>query len=175
MQIAAVEAGRLDAAYDVVIECRLALAACGLFQWDERYPSRSFFHAAAAVGTLFALSDKEQIQGVVVLDESQASEWSAIAWRDSAGRPLIIHALAVAPSAQGRGHGRTLLTYCEEFATGGGYTSIRLDAFSENHAALSLYERHGYQRRGSIRFASKPLGHQKYYCYEKTFARELCK
>jgi ribosomal protein S18 acetylase RimI-like enzyme len=69
---------------------------------------------------------------------------------------------------QGRGHGRTLLNYCEEFAKKRSYTSIRLDAFAENSTELQFYERHGYIFRGEVRFAFKPVGHQRYCCYEKS-------
>lgn len=173
MQVAAATASVLDDSYAVVAECRLALAAQGIFQWDEQYPGYAFFKKAIAAGTLFALSDRGRIRGVAVLNESEAPEWRAVAWEDVAGHPLAIHALAIAPSVQGRGYGRTLLTFCEQFAIDSRHTSIRLDAFSENRVALSLYERHGYQQRGSVRFASKPLGHQRYCCYEKLLGQRV--
>jgi ribosomal protein S18 acetylase RimI-like enzyme len=168
MQIAAVEGNDLDAAYTVLLECSRALEAQGLMQWDPQYPSRSFFGEAVANNSLFALSDSRRICGVVVLNESQPLEWSAAAWRVQEPPFLVIHAFAIAPSLQGRGLGKHLLRFCEAWAKERSYTSIRLDAFSENSTALRFYERQDYVFRGEVQFASKPLGHQRYYCYEKS-------
>lgn len=168
MQVKAASLNELDDACAVIRECRQALESRGLLQWDGRYPSRSFFQEAVASGQLFLLSDEGQISGVVVLDERQAPEWSSVDWAGQDGTALVIHAFAISPHVQGRGHGKALLEFCEGFAKTGNYASIRLDAFSENTCALRFYERHGYSFRGAVRFAFKPKGHQQYHCYEKS-------
>jgi ribosomal protein S18 acetylase RimI-like enzyme len=115
--------------------------------------------------------DEERVKGVVILNEWQPPEWNAAAWREKEPGFIVIHAFAIAPHIQGHGHGRALLNFCENFAWKSNYTSIRLDAFSENSTALKFYERHGYSFRGKVRFASKPAGHQQYYCYEKSLVQ----
>lgn len=131
------------------------------------YPSRSFFEESIAERNLFVLKDDGRINGVVVLNEWQPPEWSAADWHEQAAHPLVVHAFAIAPQIQGRGHGRALLKFCEDFARNQGYTSIRLDAFPENAIALRFYERRDYVFRGAVHFASKPAGHREYFCYEK--------
>lgn len=167
MQIEAVERNGLNAAYSILLECNRALEAQGLMQWDSQYPSRAFFGDAITDKSLFALSDNRRMCGVVVLNESQPPEWSAAAWHIQEPPFLVIHAFAIAPNLQGRGLGQHLLHFCEARATERNYTSIRLDAFSENSAAVRFYEHQGYVFRGEVQFASKPPGHQRYYCYEK--------
>lgn len=158
----------LDAAWAIIGECRKALEARGLLQWNAGYPSRTFFKEALAAGNLFVLSDAEGISGVAVLDGSQPPEWASAAWNDPDGRFLVIHAFAVAPRVQRCGRGKILLDGCEGVAKQRGCASIRIDAFSENADALRFWERHGYRFRGEVRFASKPAGHQCYRCYEKS-------
>lgn len=172
MRVAAASPDDLDAAWAIICECRAALEARGLLQWNAEYPSRAFFRDALAAGNLFVLSDREGICGVAVLDGSQPPEWSAAAWEHRDGPFLVIHAFAVAPAKQGGGYGHSLLTACEEVAGKRGCESIRIDAFSENAGALRFWERHGYCFRGEVRFTSKPAGHQQYHCYEKSLGQQ---
>lgn len=158
----------LDAACAVIGDCRCALEARGLPQWTAEYPSRAFFEEALGAGNLFVLSDEEGISGVAVLDGSEPPGWSAAAWEHRDSPFLVIHAFAVAPGKQGSGYGNSLLAFCEDVARKRGCESIRIDAFSENAGALRFWERHGYRFRGEVRFASKPAGHQRYFCYEKS-------
>ena len=161
----------LDAACALIAECRRALEEHGLLQWDLQYPGRDFFQGAIAAGNLFVLLDQRGACGVAVLDGNQPPEWSSAAWNHRDEPFLVIHAFAVSPSAQGRGRGKFLLAFCENVARKRGCNSIRIDAFSENSGALRFWERRGYSFRGEVRFASKPAGHQRYFCYEKSLAR----
>jgi len=168
MRVTAAGMNELDAACAVILECRRTLESRGLQQWDARYPDRSFFQEAIGRGQLFVLSVEGQVSGVVVLDERQAPEWASVDWQVQDGAALVIHAFAISPCVQGRGHGTALLGFCEDYARTRDYAGIRLDAFSENAGALRFYERHGYAYRGEVRFAFKPEGHQQYHCYEKS-------
>lgn len=172
MRAAAADPDDLDAACAVIGECRKALEARGLLQWDAEYPGRGFFQEALTAGNLFVLSDAEGISGVAVLDGFQPPEWSSAAWNHRDGPFLVIHAFAVAPRVQRCGHGKLLLACCEDVARKRGCGSIRIDAFSENSGALRFWEQHGYRFRGEVRFASKPAGHQRYYCYEKSLEQQ---
>lgn len=168
VRVAAAGPDDFDAAWAIIGACRAALEARGLPQWNDEYPSRAFFRQALAAGNLFVLSDGGGISGVAVLDGSQPPEWSAAAWEHRDGPFLVIHAFAIAPGKQAGGYGNSLLMFCEGVARKRGCESIRIDAFSENAGALRFWERHGYRFRGEVRFASKPAGHQRYRCYEKS-------
>ncbi|MEH7075298.1 GNAT family N-acetyltransferase [Neobacillus drentensis] len=74
------------------------------------------------------------------------------------------HRLVVHPKFQGKGYGKQLLQFAEEFALQNGYSSIRLDVYRQNPGALTLYERSGFQERGTIRF---PFRSVSYKCFEK--------
>ena len=167
MEFSRATSEQIDAIEDVVVQCREDLAARDIPQWDDQYPNRAFFEQSLAAEQLFALTEAGEVVGVVVLNEAQAPEWSPVVWQDHVGPALIVHSLAVLPSSQGKGYGKAILNLCESFAQEQGYTSIRLDAFSENVAAVRFYERHGYTLQAEIQLLNKPVGHQRYYCYEK--------
>lgn len=162
----------LDAAWTVIDDCRCALEARGLPQWTAEYPNRTFFGEALAAGNLFVLSDGDDIAGVAVLDGCQPPEWSSTAWEHRDAPFQVLHAFAIAPRAQRGGYGKSLLAFCEDVARERDAKSVRIDAFSENAGALRFWERHGYRFRGEVRFASKPPGHQCYFCYEKLLRRQ---
>ena len=64
--------------------------------------------------------------------------------------------LVVAPEAEGKGVGRALLTYAEQWALVRGCKEVVLDVFASNTTALAFYERCGY-RPDHVRMA-KPVG-----------------
>lgn len=168
MHVAVADSRDFDAVCSVIDECRAALEARQLFQWDDKYPGRSFFRDAIEARNLLVLIESDRICGTAVVDGNEALEWASVAWQHRDAPFLVIHAFAIAPRVQGRGCGNSLLAFCEGVARKRGCKSIRIDVFPENADAVRFYERRGYAFRGSVRFTFKPVGHQTYYCYEKS-------
>ncbi|WP_246309895.1 GNAT family N-acetyltransferase [Paenibacillus alginolyticus] len=83
---------------------------------------------------------------------------------DRQGKLACIHRLAIHPEYQGRGLGKVLLKFAEQYALDQLCTSVRLDVFSTNNTAVRMYQRAGYVLIGTIRF---PFRHEPYYCFEK--------
>ena len=165
-----VKAAELDEVWQMYQQCISTLNEAGIFQLDENYPSLRTLERACAAQSLFALRDDGQLAGAVILDEQQAAEWSEVHWQLTEGKTLVIHALAIPALQQGRGYGRRLLQSCEAYATTNGYQQIRLDVYSGNPVALSIYEKFNYRKVGFVDFDFKPEGCQRYYCYEKKTA-----
>jgi ribosomal protein S18 acetylase RimI-like enzyme len=59
--------------------------------------------------------------------------------------------LAVDPAARRRGVASALLTAAEQLADARGARKLSLHVLSTNTAALSLYERLGFRREGTLR------------------------
>jgi ribosomal protein S18 acetylase RimI-like enzyme len=136
----------------------------GVYQWDLFYPNRWVIGKDLKGGHLHAILNDGICIGAVVLNEDQSSKYASLPWSDSKGRPAVIHRLAVHPDSQGRGIGKQLLLYAEELAKSQEYTSIRLDAYSANPAAIKMYERADYSPVGQIQF---PFRKHPYQCFEK--------
>ncbi|MEO3946710.1 GNAT family N-acetyltransferase [Gorillibacterium sp. CAU 1737] len=163
----AIKRGTADEAAAIMelVECaRRHLRESGILQWDQHYPNREVIESDLEKGCLFIWMEEDSHAGIVVLNEEQDLEYSAIPWEDSDGRMLCLHRLIVHPGQQGKGFGKSLLQFAEQQARDGGYTSIRLDAYSGNPVALRLYEQHGYHKRGEVYFPRRELP---FLCYEK--------
>lgn len=151
----------LEQAVTLVARVIAGMRQQGIEQWDEVYPSPSQLTTDIASRQAFGAFDEVRLVGYVVLNEDQSAEYSQVPWAGG-GPVLVIHRLCVDPQASGQGVGRSLLAFAEGRAASQGYLSIRLDAFTQNPRALALYERHGYEFRGLVRFRKG-----EFRCYEK--------
>ena len=133
----------------------------GIDQWDEVYPDRATLRADVDRRQAHVLEAAGRLAGLVALDEAQAPEYGAVPWRYP-GRALVVHRLTIAPAHQRQGLATRLMQFAERRARAKGYGAIRLDAFSQNPAATSLYEHLGYRIAGTIRLR-KGL----FLCFEK--------
>ena len=144
--------------------CREDLRSRAIHQWDEIYPNLEVVENDARAESLFVIRHEGECVASVSLNDSQPEEYRAIPWRFVDGRALVIHRLCVHPAWQRRGLGRKLMDFTEDFAKRSGFSCIRLDAYTGNPRALSLYEQRGYDRVGQTWFPRRPLP---FDCFEK--------
>ncbi|HJT06322.1 MAG TPA: GNAT family N-acetyltransferase [Stellaceae bacterium] len=90
----------------------------------QNYPAR------VAQGAVWALSEDGVVVGVAVLQFNDDH--------------LFIETIAVAPSHQGRGHGRRLLDFVEDEARRRGYDETRLHMHLTMTRNIALYRKRGY-------------------------------
>jgi len=143
-----------------------AMITSGLYQWDEHYPNQDIITEDIAAGSLFKISEKGKITGIIVLNEQYFPEYNALTWEDDKGRFLVVHRLCIHPDCQGKGLGKKLMKFAEEYALKNNYSSIRLDTFTKNQTALGLYDALGYRRAGEVVFTKG-----KFQCFEKVLVR----
>lgn len=95
-------------------------------------PMLDDYPARVAQGVVHVLESEDGIEGLVVLIPEPD---------DSC---MLLDNIAVSPTAQGKGHGRTLLQWAEDAARRAGFSRIRLytqEVMSEN---IAIYTRRGY-------------------------------
>jgi GNAT superfamily N-acetyltransferase len=152
----------LAAVGQILRDCVAAMRRAGIEQWDDIYPTDAHLAADIDARSLYVASTESgAVVGTVVLNEYQDPEYAAVAWLAHA-RPLVVHRVMVAPASQGQGIAQRLMVFAEQHARTLGYESIRLDAFTLNPRALRLYERLGYDARGTVR-----LRKGIFLCFEK--------
>ena len=91
----------------------------------------------------------------MVLSEDQEEQYRHIEWKFNGSKVLVIHRLVIHPELQKQGFAKKLLDFAETYAQINGFTSIRLDVFSENKSTLALYQRRDYKIRGQIYFPGR--------------------
>ena len=163
MRIVMGETRHVDPVWTLMDRCNRALQADGVFQWDDVYPTREVVATDVRRGALFVLEDDdERCVASVVLDDTQAAEYTSLAWTGEEPA-LVVHRLCVDPEAQGRGHAHRLMEFAELHAARSGYASVRLDAYTGNPRSVQLYRRRGYREVGQIHFPRRELP---FWCFE---------
>lgn len=138
----------------------------GIFQWDEVYPNQEAIENDLSEGTLYRVTVDDAIYGIIVLNMHQEPEYQQVAWEFKGDRVLVVHRIAVNRDWQGKGVGSELMDFAEKFARENHYDVIRLDAFTQNPAAVALYKSREYRLAGSVIFRKGPL-----FCFEKDLRR----
>ncbi|WP_462409881.1 GNAT family N-acetyltransferase [Neobacillus sp. Marseille-QA0830] len=142
-----------------------ALKKNGVDQWDIFYPNRFVVRKDLKQQNIFGIIMDGRVIAVVTFDMNQSQKKENIPWQNHHENACWIHRLAVDPDFQGRGLGKQLLQFAEQQAIDKGCTCIRLEVYSANPAAVSLYQKAGYQERGEVTF---PFRKEPYLCFEKS-------
>ncbi len=133
-----------------------------IFQWDELYPTREIIEKDINDGHAFGFFHLNELRGYIVLNEEYSPEYNSLEWTDKSGTALIVHRLSIKADCQGQGIAKQLMIFAEDYAKKNNYSSIKLDAFLHNKAALRLYEKSGYTKVGTVTFRKGEFN-----CYEK--------
>lgn len=164
MEIIRANAEDIKEVLKLVQECIKDMNDQGIDQWNEQYPQHEIFVTDIKKGSLYIIKNEEKIAGIIVLSEEQDEQYDEIDWEDKFGKALLVHRLAVHPKLQGMGIAQKLMDFAESYAKENGYSSIRLDTYSENPRSRKLFEKRKYKRKfGQIYF---PECKEPYYCYE---------
>ena len=127
-------------------------------RWVERFgrdpsPMHDDYGQRIADGQVWVLEAAGEIVGLVVLKDGPEA--------------LLIPNVAVAPLAQGRGHGRQLLAFAEKEATRRGYREIRLFVNALMIENIALYQHLGFVELARVENAG---GDRTYLCMAKSVA-----
>ena len=81
---------------------------------------------------VWMLEDEGTLAGILVLEDAE-------------GGALLLDNVAVAPNAQGKGHGRTLVAFAETEARRRGHSQLRLYTHVLMTENLAIYSRLGFE------------------------------
>ena len=136
----------------------------GIYQWTNNYPTRSIIESDLKKDVLFVLKNGKEIIGAINISEEQEPEYETINWEFDNSKVLVIHRLVIDPKYQGKGYARKLMEFAEKFASKSQYSSIRLDAYSQNRRVIEFYEKRKYFIRGNVNFPGREYP---FHCMEK--------
>lgn len=148
----------LAACWQLIDGARWKMIREGRRQWTPDYPSEALIGEDIARGRAYVLDCDGQTvaYGVLAVNDEPAYAQLAGRWLWE-GDYVVIHRLAVNPSAQGRGWGRRYLLAAERWCAGRGIRSIKIDTNHDNIQMLSMMDSLGYSRRGDIDYGPKGM------------------
>lgn len=123
---------------------------CGIYQWDEIYPAKDDIAADILTeeGTVGVSNGK--IACFFAINQTADAQYASCQWQFPQESAFVIHRLCVSPAFQGQGIASQAVGEIEKQIKALGGKSIRLDAFSQNPAALHLYQKKGFNMIGEI-------------------------
>ncbi|MBE6082904.1 GNAT family N-acetyltransferase [Sporanaerobacter sp. PP17-6a] len=160
------EMNDIDKIFKIYQNVVFHLRKLNIDQWDEVYPTKEILRNDIEEKSLFVVFDTLNNIPIssIVINESQEPEYKSVNWANTKGKICVIHRFCVEPVFQRRGIGNKTLLSAEDYIMKKRYSSIRLDAFTENLSALNFYKRNGYVFRGQVVFRKGIFN-----CYEKIF------
>lgn len=134
----------------------------GIHQWDDIYPAEDILTKDIENDEMYIGIINSDIAAAYTLNRQQDEQYNNGSWHYKGQNFLVLHRMCVNPAFQKMGIATQTGKHIEETLRREGFESIRLDTYSENPAALKLYDRLGYRKVGNVHFR-KGL----FYLFEK--------
>ena len=133
------------------------------------YPTLTYAKEALEQDTLFVGEENGVLYGCVILNQIQPPEYANAHWNIPA-KPeevMVIHTLCIHPDWTGKGKGKELIRFCEEYASAKDWSVIRLDTYEGNIPACHLYLSVGYSYAGTTKFHFQKVIWENLKCFDK--------
>ena len=144
----------LDALVSLFAEARGTIAALGIDQWQNGYPSREVIAEDIALGRSYALTEEDgSLIATFVLMEHEPTydRIEGGAWLTGDGRNYVaMHRVAVAVRRRGQGVPDRIVHFAREHARALGCRSVRIDTHEGNAVMRRMLEKRGFCHCGTI-------------------------
>ena len=131
------------------------LAAMGVDQWQDGYPTAEIILADIARGESFVMIEDKSVVATAVISFAGEPTYTTIEgeWKNS-NPYAVIHRLAVRNSARGNGYAKAIFDYAEQLCAERGVSDIRVDTHADNRIMQRLLDGLGYSYCGVITLLS---------------------
>lgn len=159
----------IDKLMPIFEEARGTIAALGIDQWQNGYPSRDVILSDVAKGQSYLAEIDGRVCGSFALiddgeptyDEIYDGHWLT---GDGSRDYVAIHRVAISVSSRGSGLSGKIIGYAADFAKSSGRASLRIDTHRGNKVMRRMLEKNGFQYCGIIYLD----GGDERVAYEKT-------
>ena len=135
-------------------EARKTIAALGIDQWQNGYPSESVILADVEKKQSYLCEIDGKVCGTfAIIDDGEPTydkiydgEWLT----GDSGDYIAIHRVAIAVSSRGSGLSGKIIGYATEFAKEKGRKSLRIDTHRGNAVMRRMLEKNGFVHCGTI-------------------------
>ncbi len=137
-------------------EARGTIAALGIDQWQNGYPSREVIEKDIKKAQSYCiLSDGGEIAGTFALIDDGEPTYDEIfdgKWLTGDGKDIYfaIHRVAISLKFRGQGISTRIIGFCAEKAKNRGKISLRIDTHEGNKVMRRMLEKHGFLHCGTI-------------------------
>ena len=148
-------ASDLDTLMNIFDEARSTIAALGIDQWQNGYPSRDVISDDIAAGRSYTVEVDSDICGTFVLVDDGEITYNKIYgghWLtgDDSNDYVAIHRVAISVKKRGSGLSSAIIDYAAQYARSLERTSLRIDTHEGNVVMRRMLEKHGFQYCGVI-------------------------
>ena len=155
MQIRKTTTNDTDALLSLFDEARATIAALGIDQWQNGYPSREVVDEDIALARSYVIEEDGAICGTFVLVEDGEPTYDRIfdgSWKtgDRSRDYVAIHRVAVAVSMRGRGVSTKIISFADARRKELGRSSLRIDTHEGNVVMRRMLQKHGFELCGVI-------------------------
>ena len=144
----------IDALVALFAEARATIAALGIDQWQNGYPSLSVIGEDITLRRSYVAEIDGHVVGTFVIITDGEPTYDRIfegAWLTQDSQSYIaIHRVAISVARRGSGISTAILSYAAEMARALGRTSLRIDTHKGNLVMRRMLEKHGFVHCGSI-------------------------
>lgn len=146
--------------------------AAGLFRtgWIKGiYPSANTVLESLKKDDLFVFEENGVVVAAAKINHEQVYEYADCKWEheSSDDKIMVLHTLAVEPSANGRGYGKKFVQFYEDYALQNGCEYLRMDTNEINANARRLYKGLGYKEVGIVLSNFNGIEGVRLVCLEK--------
>ena len=145
----------LDALMPIFDEARGTIAALGIDQWQNGYPSRDVITEDISLGRSYLVELDGNICGTFVLVDDGEITYDKIYdghWLtgDDSQSYVAVHRVAISVKKRGSGISTAIVDYAAEFAKALGRASVRIDTHEGNVVMRRMLEKHDFTHCGTI-------------------------
>ena len=114
------------------------------------YPEAQTINDALARDDLFIAETDGKITVSAILNQLQVDVYAGAAWQFPAhdNQVMVMHTLVVDPDQKGKGLGKTMETFYENYALQNGCHFLRIDTNVKNISARNFYKKLGFKEIG---------------------------
>lgn len=140
----------LPALMEIFHEAQGTIAALGIDQWQNGYPSEAVIAQDISLGRSYVVEQEGILCGTFVLVGEELSYDCIHEGHWETERYIAIHRVAVSVSYRGTGVAEAVICYAERYARDWGREALRIDTHRGNLPMRKMLQKQGFRYRGII-------------------------
>lgn len=153
LELRAAEPGDKETVMELINGAKRHLREQGIDQWQTGYPDAACIDRDIRTGKGFLVTEESRVLGYLCIDYDGEPAYDRLngQWQTD-GAYVVVHRMALAEQARGRGISSAVFSLVEEMSRRKGVRSFRVDTDAGNQKMQHILKKNGFCRRGTIWF-----------------------